>query len=475
MLLQEHGIQCSVVHGTMDQEARKEAMAAFYHRRTFVLVVTDVAARGLDIPLLDYVINVSFPSTEKLFIHRVGRVARAGRSGTAYSFVGHEEIPFLLDVHLGLQRTLRNEKAEGDTPKTVNYYGTMAEEVTRRHTEILGRALAANPELKQLEKTANNGYKQYRRTRNQPSRSSNMQSKAFLEATRVHPEIAETLTDLSTRRATVVKELSKYRGGGTIFQVQDGRQSEAHKDKFEESRKFIAHAQKVQERKRASEMLQEEEGGHTPQAVVRPLSLGESLVQKCKRRMHDGTMHAPTEIPNADKEYFIPYVPERSNDPEAEGSQILRDATLDVNADTLEGIQSKRSVYMWNKKTNKYTKQNVVQAKLLMRGLKNEAGSKVNMRSDQRTYKKWSEKTKLRIQDVGEDEDGRAERKKRGRYAAIEGNDDHEDREQNPPRRRKGVGTNKANGGKSYQEILQLQKKKRDLKENQKRRSFTRN
>lgn len=70
------------------------------------MIVTDVAARGIDIPLLDNVINFDFPAKPKLFVHRVGRAARAGRLGTAYSLLTREELPYLIDLHLFLSRPL---------------------------------------------------------------------------------------------------------------------------------------------------------------------------------------------------------------------------------------------------------------------------------------------------------------------------------------------------------------------------------
>ena len=69
-----------------------------------VLIVTDVAARGIDLPMLDNVVHYDFPSTPKVFVHRSGRAARAGRKGTAYSLLTREELPYLLDLHLFLSR-----------------------------------------------------------------------------------------------------------------------------------------------------------------------------------------------------------------------------------------------------------------------------------------------------------------------------------------------------------------------------------
>ena len=69
-------------------------------------MVTDLAARGIDIPFLDNVINFNFPSQSKLFVHRVGRVARAGRTGTAYSLMAGDEIAYFIDLQLFLGRSI---------------------------------------------------------------------------------------------------------------------------------------------------------------------------------------------------------------------------------------------------------------------------------------------------------------------------------------------------------------------------------
>ena len=77
------------------------------------LIVTDVAARGIDIPLLDNVINYNFPPAAKLFVHRVGRAARQGRVGTAINIVDSDELPYMVDLHLFLGRSLQNRYMVG--------------------------------------------------------------------------------------------------------------------------------------------------------------------------------------------------------------------------------------------------------------------------------------------------------------------------------------------------------------------------
>lgn len=103
-VLTKADISNTSIYSTMDPSARKINTAKFSLGKVAVLVVTDVAARGIDIPSLDYVINMHFPGKPKLFVHRVGRCARAGRQGTAYSIFSTDDEAHLLDLHLFLNR-----------------------------------------------------------------------------------------------------------------------------------------------------------------------------------------------------------------------------------------------------------------------------------------------------------------------------------------------------------------------------------
>ena len=92
MLLGGLGFTVAFVYGALDHTARQINIERFRSGAAKILIVTDVAARGIDIPLLDNVINVDFPPKPKLFVHRVGRAGRAGRLGKAYSMVAPDEV-----------------------------------------------------------------------------------------------------------------------------------------------------------------------------------------------------------------------------------------------------------------------------------------------------------------------------------------------------------------------------------------------
>jgi superfamily II DNA/RNA helicase len=85
--LKRHGYSAGALHGDMDQKSRMETLDAFKGNKLTLLVASDVAARGLDIPAVSHVFNFDVPVHAEDYVHRIGRTGRAGRSGVAYTFV----------------------------------------------------------------------------------------------------------------------------------------------------------------------------------------------------------------------------------------------------------------------------------------------------------------------------------------------------------------------------------------------------
>jgi superfamily II DNA/RNA helicase len=86
--LERHGFSAGALHGDMDQKSRTETLDAFKNNRLTLLVASDVAARGLDIPAVSHVFNFDVPVHAEDYVHRIGRTGRAGRLGVAYTLVG---------------------------------------------------------------------------------------------------------------------------------------------------------------------------------------------------------------------------------------------------------------------------------------------------------------------------------------------------------------------------------------------------
>ena len=89
--LVKHGITAEAIHGNKAQNARQRALNNFKAQTTRVLVATDIAARGIDVDELAYVINYEIPNISETYVHRIGRTGRAGANGTAFSFSDAEE------------------------------------------------------------------------------------------------------------------------------------------------------------------------------------------------------------------------------------------------------------------------------------------------------------------------------------------------------------------------------------------------
>ncbi|GAA5881726.1 hypothetical protein JCM3774_005969 [Rhodotorula dairenensis] len=174
----------SPIYGSMDQTARKISLSRFRSGLTSILVVTDLAARGIDVPGVENVINYDFPNGTRAFVHRVGRTARAGRTGWAYTFVTQADLPYLFDLELFLSRPLKfcplsaSAAPDDSEPSTSTSLSAGVDEADYAQSLILGapprlltdtdiethRSLVEHhPHLEQLQIVSQRGQRMYER------------------------------------------------------------------------------------------------------------------------------------------------------------------------------------------------------------------------------------------------------------------------------------------------------------------------
>jgi ATP-dependent RNA helicase RhlE len=96
--LERAGIAAGAIHGNKSQGQRERALAAFRDGEAPILVATDIAARGIDVPGVSHVVNYDLPNVPEAYVHRIGRTARAGAEGIAISLCDGDEVPFLRDI-----------------------------------------------------------------------------------------------------------------------------------------------------------------------------------------------------------------------------------------------------------------------------------------------------------------------------------------------------------------------------------------
>ena len=114
--LENARISAMAIHGNKSQGARTKALAGFKNKDVRVLVATDIAARGLDIPLLPHVVNYELPNIPEDYVHRIGRTGRAGANGVALSLVCAEETSYLTSIEKLTKQRFKKEIVEGFEP-----------------------------------------------------------------------------------------------------------------------------------------------------------------------------------------------------------------------------------------------------------------------------------------------------------------------------------------------------------------------
>jgi ATP-dependent RNA helicase RhlE len=115
--LQRAGIHADAIHGDKSQLDRIKALDAFKAGETHALIATDVAARGLDVDELPYVINYELPHVPEDYVHRIGRTGRAGRQGNAISLVSAHEVGYLVEIEKLIKRPIEQIEVSGFEPE----------------------------------------------------------------------------------------------------------------------------------------------------------------------------------------------------------------------------------------------------------------------------------------------------------------------------------------------------------------------
>ena len=251
LLLNSAGYAVSAIYGSLDQAARRNQLAAFRAGRTTILVVTDLAARGIDIPILSNVINYDFPVGSRTFVHRVGRTARAGRKGWAYSFVTNSELAHVYDLQLFLGRPLAVAPLTGSAADSPDYsnslvLGTMPRERLDLESDHFRTILLEpNHTLVALLGVAEKGQKMYERSQSKASQESYRRAKELTssggkglagserEEEGVNPIFADLMTSLPTAqmataptsdgkvitRADLLAQVNAFRPNETVFEL----------------------------------------------------------------------------------------------------------------------------------------------------------------------------------------------------------------------------------------------------------------
>jgi len=259
-LLRLSGFAVSHAYGSLDQVARNIQVEDFRTGMTNILVVTDVAARGIDIPVLANVINYDFPPQPKIFVHRVGRTARAGQRGWSYSLVRDTDAPYLLDLQLFLGKRLLLGRDSGETP---NYsedviVGALLRDKLESTTEWIQKLLSDDDDLSALRTVAGKGEKLYIKTRNSASSESAKRAKEVVASKgwmQLHSLFNSETNNAEQARIDMLARISGFRPQETVFEIGT-RGKAAHSEAAEVMRarrqKIIPRRQKEEDEKAAA-------------------------------------------------------------------------------------------------------------------------------------------------------------------------------------------------------------------------------
>ncbi|KAI3633342.1 hypothetical protein MIR68_008289 [Amoeboaphelidium protococcarum] len=423
-------LQSSYVYGSMDQVARSINISKFRSGQTRFLIVTDLAARGIDIPFLNNVVHYDFCDKPKLFIHRSGRVARAGRSGRSFALITNDDLAHLIDLKLFLGKTWRlgSDIADNVESKMVDYrneviYASFPQLLMQELMESVDSALITQDQLSALKKSSQNGYKLYKNTRSQASKESHIQARQIMEYAPldsvkcgVHPFLRQYMNANQLQSVNLMEQLRNFRPQETIFEIRKMGLNKHHKepdnaaDMMKNRRALLSPAiakkrEKIQNNAQMS--------SSSKQNVVdndRPSGDNSQLDDVELSQVFDMTSGQQSRKRKAapedfkDQEYYIPYARQDAsdergyavNDLNSPFNKMASTAALDIVADDESGLKSQghKSKLVWDKKQKKFVKQGQIGSDN-KKYMKSESGALIRASYKTKAFEQWQNKNKV--------------------------------------------------------------------------------
>jgi ATP-dependent RNA helicase DDX54/DBP10 len=381
-------------------------------------------------PHINHVINYDFPSQPKIFVHRVGRTARAGRKGWAYSLCRHVDLPYLIDLQMFLGKPL----VVGRSNKEPNYaeefvIGSLAPYQLETSVELVNKQLADDEDLVNLLNVADKGERQYQRTRNQASNQSVHRSRELAS----DPKFAEThmlfnddMHDALRAKENMLERIQGFRPAETVFEIgKRGTQSEAAE--IMRKRRVAVERQKT---KQAFNKANEASTGFTRTSTDdspedeadsdddQPTAPGgyESDSDELEVTVSQPDSKKSGKDDYREDEFFMSYLPkENAAEEKAYGVQggdagntnfmsAARSAEMSLVNDEIQGFADASKPRMrWDKKSKKYvSRANDEDGSKGAKMIKGESGQKIAASFRSGRFDDWKKANKVKMQRVGE-------------------------------------------------------------------------
>ncbi|KAF9501503.1 DEAD-domain-containing protein [Pleurotus eryngii] len=424
-LLTTAGYAVSHIYGSLDQAARTHQMDLFRRGMTSILVVTDVAARGIDIPVLENVVNFDFPQGARVFVHRVGRTARAGRQGWAWSFVTNTELPYLLDLQLFLGRPLKSDTTEdGDHVYTENLIlGTFPREQIDEDVEYARSLEDVNHSLPSLREVMKRGHAMYERSKGKASPASYKRAKEMTKSRKwmlagsesgIHPVLLRGSDAAEKRKAeearqALLRTVNSFQPSETVFEIGT-KGNAATAALMKDRRKALSKSRSRIVPALSSAAIDEDmDAGATPRGEME-MADEEDIMSAFKSE--------PTNY--RDSEFYMSHYQKDALTEKGysltDGASFVeqaRGATFDLAGD--EGAaDKKRRQLTWDKKKKKFIQGGGVGADNV-KLVKTESGTKLPATYRSGRFDEWKAKTRTDLPRTGEAENDTTSRWQHGR------------------------------------------------------------